>query len=103
MTNVVGPLGGYAATAQAQAQEQVATQSSGPKTVPQNESPKTDSVTLSAAAQTNAALVKSAQEADGVDHNTVASIKAALANGSYNVSPDDLAQAISTVLEETRR
>ena len=103
MTNIIGPLGYSAATQAQAAQEQVATSPSGTKTAPQNEASKTDSVTLSAAAQTNAALVKSAQQADGVDHGTVASIKAALANGSYNVSPDDLAHAISTVLEETRQ
>lgn len=103
MTNTIGPLGYSAATQTQAAQEQVATSPSGTKAAPQRESAKTDSVTLSAAAQTNAALVKSAQEADGVDHSNVASIKAALANGSYNVSPDDLAHAISTVLEETRR
>lgn len=63
---------------------------------------QTDSVTLSAAAQTNAALVGSARKADGVDQSHVNAIKAALANGTYNVSPEDLAGAISAVLRETR-
>lgn len=62
-----------------------------------------ESVTLSAAAQANAALVKAAQQADGIDHATVSAMKAALAEGSYNVSPDDLANAISVVLRETWR
>ncbi len=63
---------------------------------------QTDSVTLSAAAQTSNALVTAARGSSGVDQSSVASIKAALANGTYNVSPEDLAQAISTVLSETQ-
>lgn len=59
-----------------------------------------ESVTLSAAAQTNAALVNAAQNANGIDQNRVSAIKEALANGSYNVSSDDLAHAISSVLSE---
>lgn len=62
-----------------------------------------ESVTLSAAAQTNAALVNAAHNADGVDQSRVSAIKEALANGSYNVSPDDLAHAISSVLSEVRQ
>ena len=62
-----------------------------------------DSVTLSAAAQTSAALVSAARGATGVNQPNVNAIKAALANGSYNVSPESLAQAISTVLNETPR
>lgn len=70
---------------------------------PVDDAAQTESVTLSAAAQTNATLVKAAQQADGIDRATVSGIKAALANGSYNVSPDDLASAISVVLHETWR
>ncbi|MDE1895632.1 MAG: flagellar biosynthesis anti-sigma factor FlgM [Rhodospirillales bacterium] len=62
-----------------------------------------DSVTLSEAAQTNAALVSAARGATGVNQQNINTIKAALANGSYNVSPENLAQAISTVLSETPR
>ncbi|MDE1905805.1 MAG: flagellar biosynthesis anti-sigma factor FlgM [Rhodospirillales bacterium] len=62
-----------------------------------------DSVTLSEAAQTSAALVSAARGATGVNQQNIGTIKAALANGSYNVSPENLAQAISTVLSETPR
>ena len=62
-----------------------------------------DSVTLSAAAQTSAALVTAARGGTGVNQPHVNAIKAALANGSYNVTPENLAQAISTVLSETPR
>lgn len=63
--------------------------------------PGVESVTLSAAAQTNAALVNSARDANGIDQAHVSAIKQALANGTYNVSPEDLATAISSVLSET--
>lgn len=61
-----------------------------------------ESVTLSAAAQANATLVGAARGANGIDQAHVDAIKAALANGTYNVSPEDLANAISSVLSETR-
>jgi len=64
--------------------------------------PQTDSVTLSAAAQSGAQLLAAAQNATGIDHAAVANIRAQLANGSYNVSPENLAQAIATVLKETK-
>lgn len=63
---------------------------------------QTDFVTLSAAAQTGTALLSAARSASGVDQTSVGAIKAALANGTYNVSPEELAQAISTVLSETQ-
>lgn len=63
---------------------------------------QTDSVTLSAAAQSGAQLLTAAQNASGINHEAVAAIRAQLANGSYNVSPENLAQAIATVLKETK-
>jgi len=62
---------------------------------------ESDSVTLSPNAQAAAQLLAAAQASDGVDAQNVASLKAALQNGSYNVAPEDLAQAIATVLKET--
>jgi flagellar biosynthesis anti-sigma factor FlgM len=64
--------------------------------------PQSDSVTLSAAAQSGAQLLAAAQSASGIDHAAVASIRAQLASGSYNVAPEALAQAIATVLKETK-
>jgi flagellar biosynthesis anti-sigma factor FlgM len=72
-----------------------------PQASPAGQTAQADSVTLSAAAQTSAALVSAARGAAGVNQPNVGAIKAALANGSYNVSPENLAQAISTVLSET--
>ena len=74
-----------------------------PQGNPAGQAAQTDSVTLSAAAQTSAALVGAARNATGVNQPNVSAIKAALANGSYNVSPETLAQAISNVLSETPR
>jgi flagellar biosynthesis anti-sigma factor FlgM len=64
---------------------------------------QTDSVTLSATAQASTALLSSARNAQGMDHAAVAQIRAQLANGSYNVSPENLAQAIATVLKEAKQ
>lgn len=69
---------------------------------PSTATPQTDSVTLSAAAQSGAQLLTAAQNAPGINQQAVASIRAQLANGSYNVSPENLAQAIATVLKETK-
>lgn len=63
---------------------------------------QTDSVTLSPAAQSGAQLLSAAQDSAGINHEAVAAIRAQLANGSYNVSPENLAQAIATVLKETK-
>jgi flagellar biosynthesis anti-sigma factor FlgM len=64
--------------------------------------PQTDSVTLSPAAQSGAQLLTAAQEDSGINQEAVAAIRAQLAEGSYNVSPENLAQAIATVLKETK-
>ncbi|MBU6448641.1 MAG: flagellar biosynthesis anti-sigma factor FlgM [Rhodospirillales bacterium] len=74
-----------------------------PQASPTGQTAQADSVTLSEAAQTSATLVTAARGATGVSQPHVNAIKAALANGSYNVSPENLAQAISTVLSETPR
>jgi flagellar biosynthesis anti-sigma factor FlgM len=63
--------------------------------------PQAESVTLSPAAQSGAALFAAAASATGIDAQAVATIRGQLANGSYDVSPEDLAQAIATVLKET--
>jgi flagellar biosynthesis anti-sigma factor FlgM len=63
---------------------------------------QTDSVTLSPAAQSGAQLLTAAQSASGINHEAVAAIRAQLAEGTYNVSPENLAQAIATVLKETK-
>ncbi|MBB5373762.1 flagellar biosynthesis anti-sigma factor FlgM [Acidocella aromatica] len=63
--------------------------------------PQTEAVTLSDAAQTTTKLLSAAQQSNGVDQTTVARIRNALASGSYNVAPEDLAQAMATVLKAT--
>jgi flagellar biosynthesis anti-sigma factor FlgM len=61
-----------------------------------------ESVTLSQTAQSGVQLLAAAQGASGIDESAVANIRAQLANGSYNVSPENLALAIATVLKETK-
>jgi flagellar biosynthesis anti-sigma factor FlgM len=77
-------------------------QPAAPQTPAPAAAPQTDSVTLSVAAQSGAQLLTAAQNASGINHEAVAAIRSQLASGSYNVSPENLAQAIATVLKETK-
>ncbi len=63
---------------------------------------QTDSVTLSAAAQTSTQLLGAARAADGINHAAVAQIRSALQSGSYSVTPENLAQAIATVMKGSK-
>lgn len=63
--------------------------------------PQTEAVTLSDAAQITTKLFSAAQQSDGIDAATVARIRNALGSGNYNVAPEDLAQAMATVLKAT--
>jgi negative regulator of flagellin synthesis FlgM len=63
---------------------------------------QTDSVTLSAAAQTSTQLLGAARAADGINHTAVAQIRSALQAGTYSVTPENLAQAIATVLKGSK-
>ncbi len=65
--------------------------------------PQTEAVTLSDAAQTTTKLFSAAQQSDGVDQAMVARIRNTLASGNYNVAPEDLAQAMATVLKATSK
>ena len=62
---------------------------------------ESEAVTLSAAAQTTTQLLSSARSAEGFNQTAVDRIRGALQSGTYNVAPEDLAQAIATVLKET--
>lgn len=61
-----------------------------------------EAVTISAGAQATTQLLNAARDATGINHEAVQQIRNALQNGSYNVAPEDLAQAIATVLKETK-
>ncbi len=97
MTNRISPLSSLPVTDAASGTPPAAK----PQAAAPAQTAQTDSVTLSPAAQASTALLSAAQGSGGVDQSHVSAIKAALANGSYNVSPEDLAHAISTVLSET--
>jgi len=62
---------------------------------------QSEAVTLSAAAQTTTQLLSAARSAEGFNQTAVDQIRGALQSGTYNVAPEDLAQAIATVLKET--
>jgi flagellar biosynthesis anti-sigma factor FlgM len=99
MTNPISSL-----TARQVAAESTATAPASPRTGAAAESAasgESEAVTLSPNAQAAAQLLAAAQASDGIDTKTVSSLKTALQNGSYNVAPEDLAQAIATVLKET--
>lgn len=106
MTNIIQPFS-YSSSSTASAAETAAGSNNKGPSAKSARQPATESgvesVTLSAAAQANVALVNSAQNAHGIDQARVSAIKEALANGSYNVSPEDLASAITSVLSETRQ
>lgn len=99
MTNNIQPFSSLTASDAASASQPAARQPA-TTTEPAVPATQTDSVTLSAAAQASTALLTAARGSSGINQPQVSAIKAALANGSYNVSPEDLAQAISTVLNE---
>jgi len=60
-----------------------------------------EAVTLSSGAQITTQLLDAARTASGVDQNAVTQARAAIQSGSYNVSPHDLANAITTAFKET--
>jgi flagellar biosynthesis anti-sigma factor FlgM len=99
MTNTIQP---FTPLATADAASPGPQQAAKPQAAATTQTGQTDSVTLSTAAQTSTALVTAARGSSGIDQPSVNAIKAALANGTYNVSPENLAQAISTVLSETQ-
>ncbi len=57
-------------------------------------------MTLSADAQTTTQLLGAARNSSGVNDQAVAQLRAAIQNGTYNVSPDTLARSISSAMKE---
>jgi flagellar biosynthesis anti-sigma factor FlgM len=53
-----------------------------------------EAVTISDAATFSTNLLASARASDGIDHAAVQRLSSALQNGTYNVSPGDLATAL---------
>ena len=104
MSNTIPPFrqASVPETATGQAGGQASIPSAATPPEPVQAAPQTDSVTLSPAAQSGAQLLTAAQGSTGIDQASVASIRAQLAAGTYNVSPENLAQAIATVLKETK-
>jgi negative regulator of flagellin synthesis FlgM len=59
-----------------------------------------EAVTLSADAQTTTQLLGAARNSSGVNDQAVAQLRSAIQNGTYSVSPDMLARAISGAMKE---
>jgi flagellar biosynthesis anti-sigma factor FlgM len=59
-----------------------------------------EAVTLSADAQTTTQLLGAARNSSGVNQQAVAQLRAAIQNGTYNVSPNMLARSISSAMKE---
>jgi len=53
-----------------------------------------EAVTVSSDATFSTDLLNAARSSDGIDHAAVARLSTAMQNGSYNVSPEDLAGAM---------
>jgi flagellar biosynthesis anti-sigma factor FlgM len=62
-----------------------------------------EAVTLSAAAQITTQLLDAARVAPGLDSAAVTQARAAIQSGTYNVSPQDLAGAITAAFKELPR
>jgi negative regulator of flagellin synthesis FlgM len=60
-----------------------------------------EEVTLSADASTTTQLLDAARGADGVNQSAVQQLRGAIRAGTYNVSPNALAKAISGALRES--
>ena len=78
-----------------------ATASAAPAASGDLQSTAAEAVTVSADANATTQLLDAARNADGIDHSSVASLRAAVQNGTYNVSPEDLAQSIIRAVQET--
>jgi len=59
-----------------------------------------EAVTVSADANTTTQLLGAARGADGMDQEAVQSLRSAVQNGTYSVSPEDLARAITSAAKE---
>jgi flagellar biosynthesis anti-sigma factor FlgM len=60
-----------------------------------------EAVTLSDDAQATTQLLGAARNSSGVNEQAVAQLRAAIQNGTYDVSPDTLARSISSAAKET--
>ena len=60
-----------------------------------------EAVTLSDDAQTTTQLLGAARNSSGVNEQAVAQLRAAIQNGTYDVSPDTLARSITSAVKET--
>jgi flagellar biosynthesis anti-sigma factor FlgM len=60
-----------------------------------------EAVTVSADANTSTQLLDAARNADGMDDAAVQRLRSAVQGGTYDVSPQDLARAMTNAARET--
>jgi flagellar biosynthesis anti-sigma factor FlgM len=93
MTNSIGSLPQNQAATDVASQK---TDAASPKSqaAPAQGSGANEAVTISDAATVSTNLLAAARSSDGIDHAAVQRLSSAIQNGTYNVSPDDLAGAM---------
>jgi flagellar biosynthesis anti-sigma factor FlgM len=90
-------VSGAAASASGSAPVQPTTASGAPGDA---ETTDAEAVTVSSDASTSTELLASARSADGINQSVVSALRSAVQNGTYNVSPEDLARSITSALRE---
>ena len=104
MTNTISPFSQTPRAAETSASSVGAASAKPASSAPQGASaaPQGEAVTLSAAAQTTTQLLNAARTSNGVNQTAVQQIRSALQAGTYNVTPENLANAIATVLKASK-
>ncbi|HQT63547.1 MAG: hypothetical protein B7Z75_07155 [Acidocella sp. 20-57-95] len=64
-----------------------------------NSASTSEAVTVSADAQITTNFLNAARLSDGINHTQVTQLRSAIQNGSYQVTPENLASAISASLK----
>jgi flagellar biosynthesis anti-sigma factor FlgM len=102
MTNSINPLSPYLqadlTAAQASGSASVAGSASLPATAA-GSTEGSEAVTVSPDAATTTQLLEAARNADGVDSGAVQQLRGAVQSGSYDVTPEALAQSIIGALK----
>jgi len=97
MTNSINPLSSYLQAASPETQPGSAAAAAGSASLSAataNSTPASEAVTVSSDAATTTQLLDAARGADGIDQSAVARLRGAIQTGTYDVTPDSLAQAM---------
>jgi flagellar biosynthesis anti-sigma factor FlgM len=98
MTNSINPLSSYLQAASTETQPGSAAAatagSASLSTATADSTAGSEAVTVSSDAATTTQLLDTARGADGIDQSAVARLRGAIQSGTYDVTPDSLAQAM---------